>query len=129
MTLGRQHDWDEVTAFSQAIAQHMARTIPTHFSAKMGAKNRIGKIFIDYLRNRRPASTVAAYSARARPGLPVSVPIAWDELDEITSAAMWTITSLPERLTHLKKDPWADYFKTRQKLTAAMRKKLSLSKS
>jgi bifunctional non-homologous end joining protein LigD len=126
--LARRHGWDEVTAFSQAVAQHLARMVPTHFSAKMGEKNRVGKIFVDYMRNRRQASTVAPYSARARPGLPVATPIGWEELKDTTGAAMWTISSLPERLARMKKDPWSDYFKTRQMITAAMRKKIGLEK-
>jgi bifunctional non-homologous end joining protein LigD len=125
--LARRHTWDDVSDFSQAVAQHLARTLPKHFSAKMGEKNRVGKIFVDYLRNKRMASTVAPYSARARSWLPVATPIAWEELKHVSSAAMWTITSLPGRLAKLKKDPWAEYFKTRQMLTAAMKKTLGIA--
>jgi bifunctional non-homologous end joining protein LigD len=91
----------------------------------MGANNRVKKIFVDYLRNRRGASTVCAYSARARPGLPVSVPVAWDELDELKSAAQWNIASLPGRMQGLKKDAWVTGAKP-QRLTVAMKKKLGL---
>ncbi|RZI44613.1 DNA ligase D [Herbaspirillum sp. HC18] len=121
--LARRHGWDDVSAFSQAVSQHLARTLPKHFSAKMGGKNRIGKIFVDYLRNKRQASTVVPYSARARSGLPVAVPIDWEELAEIEGASAWTIASLPQRLA---RDPWQDYFRTRQILTTAMREKLGL---
>lgn len=126
--LARRHDWDEIAAFSQAVAQHLARTIPKRFSAKMGEKNRIGKIFVDYMRNRRQASTVVPYSARAKPGLPVATPIAWEELKDITGSAMWTVASLPERLSRLAKDPWEDYFKTKQMLTAGMKRKIGVVK-
>ena len=61
------------TAVAKAIAQFMTEQLPERFTATSGPKNRVGKIFIDYLRNARGASTVAAYSVRARPGLPVSV--------------------------------------------------------
>ena len=124
--LSRRHDWDLIAEFSRALAQHLARTIPSRFSAKMGAKNRVGKVFIDYLRNRRQASTVAPYSARARPGLPVATPIAWEELADITGPAAWTIRTLPQRLEQLEADPWKDFFKTRQALTKAMRERLGL---
>ncbi|MEM8120375.1 hypothetical protein Q4R94_23175, partial [Morganella morganii] len=70
----RRHGWDEVKDFAQAISQHLARLMPERFSAVSGPRNRVGKIFVDYLRNSRGASTVAAYSVRAREGLPVSVP-------------------------------------------------------
>ena len=79
--LKKQFDWDTVKDFSQAIVQHLARTIPQRFVAKSGRSNRVGKIFIDYLRNGYGATTVCAWSARARPGLGISVPVRWDELD------------------------------------------------
>ncbi|WP_171914634.1 DNA ligase D, partial [Paraburkholderia xenovorans] len=122
--LAKQAGWDEVKDFSQAVAQHMAATLPRYFSAKMGAQNRKQKIFVDYLRNNRGSSTVAAFSARARPGLGVSVPLAWDEVATTTGGAQWTIENLHERLVDLKSDPWADYAKTRQRITAAMKKRL-----
>ena len=100
--LAKQAGWDEVKDFSQAVAQHMATTLPKYFSAKMGAQNRKQKIFIDYLRNNRGSSTVAAFSARARPGLGVSVPLAWDEVAATTSGDQWTIENLHERLASLK---------------------------
>ncbi|SEC48158.1 ATP-dependent DNA ligase LigD phosphoesterase module /ATP-dependent DNA ligase LigD polymerase module [Burkholderia sp. WP9] len=122
--LAKQAGWDEVKDFSQAVAQHMAATLPKYFSAKMGAQNRKQKIFVDYLRNNRGSSTVAAFSARARPGLGVSVPLTWDEVATSTGGDQWTIENLHERLADLKSDPWADYSKTRQRITAAMKKRL-----
>jgi bifunctional non-homologous end joining protein LigD len=123
--LTKHEGWDEVKEFSQAVAQHMATTLPKNFAAKMGAQNRKGKIFVDYLRNNRGSSTVAAYSARARPGLGVSVPLTWDEVPETTAGDQWTIANLHERLQSLREDPWAAYAKTRQRITAAMRKRLA----
>ncbi|KXU87647.1 DNA ligase [Paraburkholderia monticola] len=123
--LAKQAGWDDVKDFSQALAQHMATTLPQYFSAKMGAQNRKKKIFIDYLRNNRGSSTVAAFSARARPGLGVSVPLAWDELDSTSSGDQWTIRNVRERVDTLRSDPWADYPKTRQRITAAMKKRLT----
>ena len=67
-------DWDTVKALAKAIVEHMATIIPDRFVAKSGAKNRVGRIFVDYLRNGFGATTACAWSARARPGLGVSVP-------------------------------------------------------
>jgi bifunctional non-homologous end joining protein LigD len=67
-------------AFSRRIAEHLGRVIPERFSSKRGAPNREGRIYVDWQRNQFAATTVAAYSPRNRPGVPVSVPIAWDEL-------------------------------------------------
>jgi bifunctional non-homologous end joining protein LigD len=120
--LQRRHDWDFCRAFSQAVTLHLARTLPQRFASKMGAKNRVGKIFVDYLRNNRGATSACAFSARARPHLGVSVPIAWEELVELRSGDHWTIRTLPQRLEDMKgHDPWAAYEKTRQTLTAAAR--------
>ncbi|RMV53678.1 ATP-dependent DNA ligase [Pseudomonas syringae pv. papulans] len=121
--LARQADWDTVKAFVKAIAEFASRQLPERFTATMGPKKRVGKIFIDYLRNSRGGSTVTAYSVRARPGLPVSVPIALDELAGLKSSAQWDITNLEQRLKRLKDDPWAGY-SNRRKITQKMWKQL-----
>lgn len=106
--LRRQHDWVTIKAFSQAIVQHLAKTLPQLFVDKSGPKNRVGKIFVDYLRNGFGATTVAAWSARARPGMGVSVPLAWDELDNISGSAQWSIGTIHSRLD-VGNGPWSDY--------------------
>lgn len=121
--LARRDDWDTVKAFAKAIAQFMTAQLPERFTATSGPKNRIGKIFIDYLRNARGASTVAAYSVRARPGLPVSVPISREELKGLRGAQQWTVANLQQRLQALKADPWAGYA-NRQKISKKMWDKL-----
>jgi len=122
------HGWSEVKAFSQAIAKYLAKLLPSHFSAVSGPKNRVGRIFIDYLRNSRGASTVAPYSVRAREGLPVSVPIHREELADLKGANLWTVRNLLERLQELgDDDPWADMTRVRQTITAQMRERLGMS--
>jgi len=121
--LARRDGWDTVKAFAKAIAQFMTAQLPERFTATSGPKNRVGKIFIDYLRNARGASTVAAYSVRARPGLPVSVPVSRDELNGLRGAQQWTVANLQQRLDALKADPW-DGYAHRQKITAKMWDKL-----
>jgi len=117
--LAPRHGWDTVKDFSQAVVQHLALTLPDRFVARSGPKNRVGKVFADYLRNGRGATTVAAFSARARPGLGVSVPLAWDELDALGSGAQWSVANIDERLAG--PDPWAGYAKVRQGLSKAMK--------
>lgn len=94
----RLYDWDTVKAFSKQLVEHLARLMPDRFTAVSGPKNRVGKIYPDYLRNGRGATTVCAWSVRARPGLGVSVPVAWDELAGLTGAAQWTVGNIGERL-------------------------------
>jgi bifunctional non-homologous end joining protein LigD len=113
-------DYDTVKAFSQAVVQHLARTVPSRFVAKAGAANRVGKVFVDYLRNNHGATTVAAFSARARPGLGVSMPVAWDQLGGLKSGAQWNIGNAREYLSFQKSDPWTDYWRSRQTLAKAM---------
>jgi len=115
-------DFDTVKAFSQAIVQHMAKTIPARFVAKSGASNRVGKIFIDYIRNGHDATTAAAFSARARPGLGVSMPVEWEQLPKLKRGDQWTIANAREYLSFQTTDPWRDYWKKKQTLTAAMKK-------
>jgi bifunctional non-homologous end joining protein LigD len=116
-----QLDWDTVKSFSQAVVQHLSRTLPDRFVAKSGASNRVGRIFIDYLRNGYGATTACAWSARARPGLGISVPVRWDELPALKSGAHWTVSTVHTRLDQ-GNAPWADYEASRVTLAAAMKK-------
>jgi bifunctional non-homologous end joining protein LigD len=116
----RQYDWDAVKGFSQAVVAHLAQTIPARFVAKSGPRNRVGKVFVDYLRNGFGATTVSAWSARSRPGLGVSVPLAWEELPELTSASQWTVANAAQRFETGNK-PWAAMERSRKGLAAAMK--------
>ncbi len=118
--LKKQYGWDAVKDFSQAIVQHLSRTLPKMFVAKTGPRNRVGKIFIDYLRNGFGATTACAWSARARPGLGVSVPIAWEEVQKISGGAQWTVQNIHTRLDK-GNDPWKDYAASAQGLAKAMK--------
>ncbi|WP_434573867.1 DNA ligase D [Pseudomonas sp. Z3-8] len=125
--LARSEGWDVTKAFAKAISQFLTRQMPQRITATMGPKNRVGKVFIDYLRNARGASTVAAYSVRARPGLPVSVPIARDELAGLRNAQQWDIHTALERAKGLGADPWEGY-SHRQRITAKMWEQLEAEK-
>jgi bifunctional non-homologous end joining protein LigD len=118
--LKHRHGWDTIKDFSQAIVEHLARTIPQRFVSKSGPKNRVGRIFIDYLRNGFGATTVSAWSARARPGLGISVPVRWEELQGLKSGAHWTVASVHERLAE-GNEPWAGYRESSASLQAAMK--------
>ncbi|MDQ6881696.1 MAG: DNA ligase D [Pseudomonadota bacterium] len=113
--------YEVVKGFSQAVVQHMARTIPQRFVAKAGGGNRVGKIFIDWIRNGHAQTTATAFSARARPGLGVSMPVGWDDLAGLKSGSQWTIRTACEYLSFQQVDPWTDYWRCRQTLAAAMK--------
>jgi bifunctional non-homologous end joining protein LigD len=106
-------DWEDAKNFSQRIALGMAADNPNRYVGKMMKSLREGKIFIDYFRNSREATSVAPYSTRARPGAPVSTPLSWQQLGRSKSAAEFTVLNLKK---HFKRDPWADIGKVKQKL-------------
>jgi bifunctional non-homologous end joining protein LigD len=108
--------WNEAKAFTHAVALETASDSPDKFVAKMTKSQREGRIFIDYLRNGRGATTVAAYSSRARKGAAVSTPIAWSELKPALTADRFTILNLRQRLARLRDDPWAGIVEVKQKL-------------
>ena len=117
--------WPEVKEFSGMMAEFLVRAEPKLFTAKVAKDRRTQKVFVDYLRNSETASAVSAFSARARPDAGVSTPLAWDELTEEEDVRKkFTVLTVPERLAKLRKDPWADYDKTKQSITAAMWKAL-----
>lgn len=119
--LDRRHDHATAKRFSQAVVRHLTETFPKRFSAKSGPKHRVGKIFPDYLRNGEGQTTASAFSARARPGMGVSMPIAWDELPEVKRGDQWTLANARDRMSFQKQDPWNDYWTCRQTLTRGMK--------
>jgi bifunctional non-homologous end joining protein LigD len=115
-----EFDWDTVKGFSQAIVIHMADTLPNLFVAKSGPRNRVGKVFIDYLRNGFGATTASAWSVRARPGLGISVPVDWSELSKLQGGAQWTVSNAHQRLAE-GNTPWSSYEKSAVSLKPAMK--------
>lgn len=116
----RRHAWDEVKAFCKLAADTIVSADHARFTANMSKSARTNKIFIDYLRNGRGATSVAPYSPRARPGATVSTPLAWDELNTDIRSDLFTIRNLPERLASLRRDPWEAIRSTRQRLSKAI---------
>jgi bifunctional non-homologous end joining protein LigD len=117
-------DWATVKDFSKGIADAMAADSPNRFVSTITKSKRGGKILIDYLRNQRGSTAVAAYSTRARPGAAVSMPLAWDELSPAIGAAYFTVNNAPARLASLKSDPWDGFRACEAPLGgAAMRKR------
>ncbi len=108
--------WDTVKEFCRTVAESMEKDDPERYVSTAAKERRNKRIFIDYLRNSREATAVAPYSTRARPGAPVSVPIEWSELGSLKSADQYTVQNLMQRLSRLRKDPWATIGRTKQSL-------------
>ncbi|MGN6500542.1 MAG: DNA ligase D, partial [Tsuneonella sp.] len=85
------HSWEAHKDFSKRFAEALSMAEPDRFTANLSKAKRTGKIFIDYLRNQRGATAVLPYSARAREGAPVAVPIAWGELKDYADAHPFSI--------------------------------------
>jgi bifunctional non-homologous end joining protein LigD len=123
--LAPRADWRECLEFSRALAEAMERHDPALFTTVFAKAGRERKILIDFMRNNRTNTSVAAFSTRARPGAPVSVTLRWEEVTAALDPSVWTIGTVERRLSSLRKDPWRDYWTCKQRLapsaTAAFR--------
>ena len=113
-------DWDVVKPFAKTFAETMVATEPLSFVATATKKFRKGKIFIDYLRNGRGATSVASFSLRARTGAPVAMPLRWDELGRIKGGDAYDIHSAIKRMKALKRHPWHGIDQVKQDLGKLM---------
>jgi bifunctional non-homologous end joining protein LigD len=109
------HDVAQCLEFSRVVSEAIVRTNPRLYTTTFAKAGREQKILIDYMRNNRTNTSVAAFSPRARPGAIVSMPLDWTELREPPSK--WTLTTVPRRLKRLRKDPWARYWTTSQQFS------------
>lgn len=116
LPIKRQYKWSDIEIFAHTFVNHLVSLNPDLYIATMSKSKRKGKIYLDYLRNQRGATTIAPYSTRARENAPVSTPLSWDELSTKIKSNTFTIKNLPERLHNLKKDPWEDFFTIHQQL-------------
>jgi bifunctional non-homologous end joining protein LigD len=108
-------DWETAKTFSGRIAARIAADSPKLYLAKMTKALRKGRIFIDYFRNSREATSIAPYSTRARAGAPVSTPLTWERLSRTEGGNDFSVLDLKKRI---KDDAWAEIGKVRQKLPA-----------
>lgn len=104
----RGPSWAEAKRFARDVSDAMAKEDPDRFTINNRLGVRKGRIFLDYLRNDETSSAVAAYSVRARPGAPVSMPIAWSELATLKSSAAFDIKAALKR----RADPWKSIAKS-----------------
>jgi bifunctional non-homologous end joining protein LigD len=116
--LAPRADWSECLAFARGLAAQIAATDPATYTTTFRKAGRERLLLIDYLRNNRTNTSIAAYSMRAKPHAPVSVPVRWSELGQRLDAARLTVKTVPARLAR-GTDPWAEYWTCRQQLTRA----------
>jgi bifunctional non-homologous end joining protein LigD len=109
-------EWDECLTFAKAVAEALTRTDPSRYTTAFSKAGREKKILIDYLRNNRTNTSVAAFSARAKPTATVSMPVSWKRLTAKLKADAFTVITTPQKL---RTDPWRGYWTCRQKISAA----------
>ena len=114
-------DWSECLEYARAVSEAIVRGHPALYTTTFAKVGRERKILIDYLRNNRTNTSICAYSPRARQGAPVSMPVDWKDLT--TAPDRWTVQTVPKRLRG-RRDPWADYWKSSQRLSTASIKAL-----
>jgi len=117
-----ERDWSECLAFARDVSDAITRTNPELYTTTFAKAGREEKLLIDYLRNNRTNTAVSAFSARARAGAHVSMPLGWRDLGG--GPERWTLLTVPRRLKRLKTDPWEDYWQSRQHLSATSIKAL-----
>jgi bifunctional non-homologous end joining protein LigD len=109
-------DWRECLAFARAFAGSLVRRRPDTFTDRFAKAGRGDRILIDYLRNNRTNTSIAAYSTRARPDAAVSTPIGWNELSAARTPDRFTMHTVAKRLTKRTTDPWRGYWTVKQRL-------------
>ena len=112
--------WKEAKAFAQGVCQWMANDDPERYLLNMSKKLRKGKIFLDYLRNDRMSTAVAALSPRAREGATVSMPLTWAQVRGDLDPKKYTVRTVPSLLAKTK--AWDGYDDAAASIKAAMKK-------
>ncbi|MDP8985770.1 MAG: DNA ligase D [Pseudomonadota bacterium] len=111
--------WPAAKDFAHIICAQMAQDSPKKYLDTMAKKDRVGRIFLDYLRNDRTSTAVAVLSSRARPGAPISMPIHWKDVKTGLDPARYTVRTGPALLE--KTRPWEDYAESARPLASAIR--------
>jgi bifunctional non-homologous end joining protein LigD len=109
-------NWSECLEFARAIAGVVVEQDPDFYTTDFRKAGRETKILVDYLRNNRTNTSICAFSARARDGAPVSMPIDWKDLTASNKPDRFTVATARAYLARRRADPWRDYWRTKQQL-------------
>ncbi len=115
----RGPSWEQAKAFCEALAETMAKARPDLYLDTASKAKREGRIFIDWLRNTRGATSVASWSLRAREGAPVAMPVRWEELAKVKGPAAFDLAAALKRAKALRTNPWPGFDGARQSLPVA----------
>ncbi len=118
--------WDECLAFARAVAEALTQTDPSRYTTTFAKAGRERKILIDYLRNNRTNTSVAAFSARAKAPATVSMPVSWKQVTAKLDPQSFTVVTTPKKL---RADPWRDYWTSTQRISPAAFKAITKLRS
>ncbi len=99
--LGAQYTYDEARDFTKLLCYHIRDRLPKTTSMERIIKNRKGKIYLDYLQNRKGQTLASAYCVRPREGAPVSTPLLWAEVNEKLRISDFNIHTVPKRILEI----------------------------
>ncbi len=112
-------EWAEAKAFARGVCERMAGDSPDRYLVNMSKAKRVGRIFLDYLRNDRLSTAVAPFSPRGRPGAPVSWPVPWSQVKTGLDPSAFTVRTAPKLLARAK--GWEGYDEAARPLRPAMK--------
>jgi len=124
--IARRSSWDEVKTFTHQFVRMLSGKVPGQFVTTSTMAKRKGKIFLDYLRNARGATAISAYSIRSKRMATISVPLSWGELSPKTNPEKFNPAAVIARLKKLKRDPWEDFYKSKQAITKGMKQAVGM---
>lgn len=127
LPMERRLGWEAFAGFARGFASQMVRLRPMRFVDVAAREKRSGRIFIDYLRNARGNTAIAPFSPRAKPGAPVAVPVAWDQLADIERSAAFTLADTETVLGQA--GAWRDYKTTHNRLSRKALSRLGIGRS
>jgi len=110
----RNLDYSVVRAAANTVCMELLSRRPNDVTMEWDTRKRTGKVFLDANQNARHKNLAVAYSPRAKPGAPVSMPLRWDQLGKV-KAADFTIDTVPE-LVAGRGDPWQHIYAAKQDL-------------
>jgi bifunctional non-homologous end joining protein LigD len=114
-----EYDWAAIKQFAHAFVLQMEKEQPGLYLTKMTKAARKDRIYLDYLRNERGATAVAAFSPRARAGAPVSLPLNWSDL-KLAERPVAYVAAFEDWKGRLSRDPWKQLSKSPQRITSKM---------
>lgn len=114
----RNIDYATIRSIAETFASFLIRAHPSAVTMEWAVPKREGKVFLDVNQNARFKNLAAAYSPRAKPGAPVSMPLRWDELEAVYPTD-FTILTAPDRLRRVG-DLWANILEAKHDLSALL---------